>query len=186
MRILLVDESAGRSARLREALENAGHEVIATLDSPIVLDRAVAALAPDAIVIDVESPSRDTLEHIVLASRDAPRPVVLFTADHAQASIREAMRAGVAAYVAQDLAPERVQSVLAVACAQFAEFQRLRDALASANRRLAERKLVERAKGVLMRTRGLSEEDAYAFLRKVAMSRKERMVVVAERVIENG
>lgn len=186
MRILLVDESATRAAIMRDGLEIAGHEVIATLSSPLELARAIPVLAPDVIIVDIESPTRDTLEHLVLSSQDQPRPIIMFANEGAPEQIREAMRAGVAAYVADDIDPQRVRSIIDVAVAQFEEFQRLRTELAQANRKLEERKVVERAKGLLMRTRGLTEDDAYAFMRKVAMSRKEKLVEVARRVLEAG
>lgn len=186
MRVLLVDESASRAAIMREGLENAGYEVVATLASPFDLERGIAALTPDVIIVDVDSPSRDTLEHVVMSSRDAARPIVMFTNEGGPAQIREAMRAGVAAYVVDGVNPQRVGSIIEIAVARFEAFRELREELASANRKLEERKLVERAKGHLMRTRGLSEEDAYTFMRKVAMSRKEKLAAVAQRVIDAG
>jgi response regulator NasT len=186
LRVLLVDESAPRAALMREGLENAGYEVLATLSSPFALDKAIVALAPDVIIVDIDSPTRDTLEHVVMSSRDDPRPIIMFTNEGGPAQIRDAMRAGVAAYVVDGVNPQRVGSIIEIAVARFDEFQRLREELANANRKLEERKVVERAKGLLMRTRGLSEEDAYAFLRKVAMSRKEKLAQVAQRVIEAG
>ena len=105
------------------------------------------------IVIDTESPSRDVLEHLVMVSRHTPRPVVMFATDGAPEKIREAVRAGVSAYVVDGLDPARVKTIVDVAVAHFEDFQNLREQLAQANLRLSERKLVERAKGVLMKTR---------------------------------
>ena len=186
MRILLVDESPSRCSLLRDGLEMAGHEVVATLGSALALASCIDVLAPDVVVVDTESPTRDTLEHLVLASADTPRPIVMFSANDDTEFIRAAMRAGVTAYVASDIAPQRVRAIIDVALAQFDEFQRLRAALARAQQGLSERKTIERANGLLMRSRGLSEEDAYSLMRKGAMSRKEKIIVVAQRILEQG
>jgi response regulator NasT len=186
MRVLVVDESAERAALLREALTSAGHEVAASLSSPLELLRAVEALRPDVIVIDTESPTRDVLEHVVMVSQSSPRPIVMFAADAGGDAIREAVRAGVSAYIVDGLDSGRVNSIIDVACARFDEYQRLRAELADANLKLSERKLVERAKGLLMRSRGLSEDDAYHALRKLAMSRKRRLGDVAQQLIDSA
>jgi len=184
MRVLVVDESEERTALLGEALVSAGHEVAASLTSPLELLRAVENLKPDVIVIDTESPTRDVLEHLVIVSQSSPRPIVMFATDSGGEAIREAVRAGVSAYVVDGLDAARVNTIVAVACARFEEFQRLKIELAEANLKLSERKLVERAKGLLMRSRGLSEEDAYHALRKLAMSKKMRLGDVAQQVLD--
>jgi two-component system, response regulator / RNA-binding antiterminator len=184
VRILVVDESDDRAAILRDALTAAGHEVTASLSSPLELLRTVDALRPDVIVIDTESPTRDVLEHLVIVTRESPRPIVMFATDSGGDAIREAVRAGVSAYVVDGLEAARVNTIVQVACARFDEFQRLREELAEANLRLSERKLVERAKGLLMQSRGLSEEEAYHSLRKLAMSRKLRLGDVAQQLLD--
>jgi response regulator NasT len=184
MRVLLVDESDERAALLRDALASAGHEVAAALSSPLALLRAVEELQPDVIVIDTESPTRDVLEHVVIVSQSSPRPVVMFASDAGGEAIRDAVRAGVSAYVVDGLDAGRVNSIVEVACARFEEFQRLKIELAEANLKLSERKLIERAKGLMMRSRGLSEDDAYHALRKLAMSRKQRLGDVAQQVLD--
>jgi two-component system, response regulator / RNA-binding antiterminator len=184
VRILVVDESDDRAAILRDALTAAGHEVTASLSSPLELLRTVDALRPDVIVIDTESPTRDVLEHLVIVTRESPRPIVMFATDSGGDAIREAVRAGVSAYVVDGLEAARVNTIVEVACARFDEFQRLREELAEANLRLSERKLVERAKGLLMQSRGLSEEEAYHSLRKLAMTRKLRLGDVAQQVLD--
>ena len=186
MRVLIVDESEEQAAVLREGLVMAGHEVAASLASPLELLRAVEDLQPDVIVIDTESPTRDVLEHVVIVSQSSPRPIVMFATDRGGETIREAVRAGVSAYVVDGLDAARVKPIVEVACARFEEFQRLKTELAEANLKLSERKLVERAKGLLMRSRGLSEEDAYQALRKLAMSKKLRLGDVAQRVLETA
>ena len=186
MRVLVVDESDERAALLREALTAAGHEVAASLSSPLELLHAVETLLPDVIVIDTESPTRDVLEHVVMVSQSSPRPIVMFATDSGGAAIRDAVRAGVSAYVVDGLDSSRVNSIVEVACARFEEFQRLRIELAEANLKLSERKLVERAKGLLMQSRGLSEDDAYHALRKLAMAKKQRLGDIAQQVIDTA
>ena len=184
MRVLVVDESPERARVLRDGLRLAGYEVTASLTSPIALLKTIDELKPDVIVIDTESPSRDVLEHLVVMSQHTPRPVVMFASDGAPEKIREAVRAGVSAYVVDGLDPLRVKTIIDVAVARFEDFQNLREQLAQANLKLSERKLVERAKGILMKSRGLDEEAAYGLLRKFAMDRKLRMSEVAQQLID--
>lgn len=184
MRVLVVDESPERAEVLREGLRQAGHEVTASLSSPLALLKTIDELGPDVIVIDTDSPSRDVLEHLVVMSRHTPRPVVMFASDAAPETIREAVRAGVSAYVVDGLEKGRIKSIIDVAVARFEDFQRLRGELADATSKLTERKLVERAKGLLMKTRGLDEEAAYEVLRKSSMDRKMKLVEVAQLLID--
>ena len=184
MRVLVVDESPERADILREGLRRAGYEVSASLSSPVSLLATIEQLKPDVIVIDTESPSRDVLEHLVVLTQHTPRPVVMFSSDGAPETIREAVRAGVSAYVVDGLDPNRIRTIIDVAVARFEDFQRLRGELAEANDRLVERKLVERAKGMLMKTRGLDEEAAYRLLRKFAMDRKLKLSQVAQQLID--
>lgn len=186
MRVLVVDESEERAAILREGLAMAGHEVAASLSSPLELLRMVQDLQPDVIVIDTESPTRDVLEHLVIVSQSSPRPIVMFASDSGGEAIREAVRAGVSAYVVDGLDAGRVNSIVEVACARFDELQRIKVELADANLKLSERKLVERAKGLLMQSRGISEDQAYHALRKLAMSKKLRLGDVAQQVIDTA
>ena len=184
MRILLVDELSERAEILREGLERAGHEVSAALTSPMTLLKTIERVQPDVIVIDTASPSRDVLEHLVVVSVHGPRPVVMFASDGTPEVIREAVKAGVSAYVVDGLDPARVKTIIDVAVARFEDFQRLRAELADAHLKLAERTLVERAKGILMKTRGMDEEAAYALLRRSAMDRKLRLGEVAQQLID--
>ena len=190
MRVLVIDELAEdleeRAETLRDGLARAGHEVVASLSSPLELLRAVERLRPDVIVIDTESPTRDVLEHLVIVSQSSPRPIVMFASDSGGQAIREAVRAGVSAYVVDGLDAGRVNTIVEVACARFDELQRLKVELADANLKLSERKLVERAKGLLMQSRGLSEDQAYHALRKLAMSKKQRLGDVAQQVIDTA
>jgi len=184
VKVLLIDDTRARARVLRKALQEAGYEVVRAAAAPLALLKAVERAQPDVIIIDVDSPSRDVLEHIVVMSQNAPRPIVMFARDPAQETIREAVKAGVSAYVVDGLEAARVKPIIDVACARFEEFQRLRGELAEARENLSERKLVERAKGILMQRRGLSEEAAFAALRGMAMDRKARLAEVARSVIE--
>jgi response regulator NasT len=184
MRVLVVDESPGRTAILREGLERAGHEVVAALASPIELLRAVEKSQPEVIIIDTDSPSRDVLEHVVIISRDEPRPIVMFSDDDAPDTIRDAVRAGVSAYVVDGLDAARLKSIIEVAIARFDEYQRLRSELAEVNLKLSERKLVERAKGILMKSRGMVEDEAYRALQRMAMERGKRLGEIAQQLID--
>jgi response regulator NasT len=184
MRVLVVDESVERAEILRAGLLQAGHEVTASLTSPLALLKTIEELQPDIIVIDTESPSRDVLEHLVMVSRHTPRPVVMFATDRTPGTIREATRAGVSAYVVDGLDQNRIKAIVDAAIARFDEMQGLRNQLAEANQKLSERKLVERAKGLLMKSRGLDEEAAYAALRKAAMDRNLKLGEVAQRIVD--
>jgi two-component system, response regulator / RNA-binding antiterminator len=184
MRVLVVDESAERAGMLRAALLLAGYEVTASLTSPLTLLKTIERLEPDVIVIDTGSPSRDVLEHLVIVSRHTPRPVVMFASDGKPETIRAATRAGVSAYVVDGLDEKRIKPILDVAVARFEELQDLRGQLAQANAKLAERKLIERAKGLLMKSRSLDEEAAYAALRRTAMDRNLKLSEVAQRIVD--
>jgi response regulator NasT len=184
MRVLVVDKSAERAELLRAALLLAGHEVTASLSSPRALLHTIEQLQPDVIVINTDSPSRDVLEHLVMVSQHTPRPVVMFTSDGSEQAIRAATRAGVSAYVVDGLDQHRIKTIVDVAVARFEEMQDLRDQLTEANTQLAERKVIERAKGLLMKSRNLDEQAAFATLRKAAMDRKLKLSEVAQRIVD--
>ena len=184
LKVMLVDEDPDRAADLRAALVACGCEVISLLASPLEIYDAVKNISPDVIIIDTESPSRDSLENLAFVSRDHPRPIVMFSGDRSSETIREAIRAGVSAYVVDGLSEERLQPILQVAVARFAAEQSLKQELADAKTQLADRKDLERAKGILMKQRELSEEEAFQMLRKFAMDRGIKLVDAAARVIE--
>ncbi|HQR51602.1 MAG TPA: ANTAR domain-containing protein [Methylophilaceae bacterium] len=165
-------------------MAEAGYTVVAQLSDTADLDRAVGQMQPDVIIIDTESPSRDTLENICVVSRDDPRPIVMFTHDGETEQIRAATRAGVSAYVVGGLASGRLKPIMDAAMVRFEEYQALRNELESTTTKLAERKAVERAKGILMKQRGLDEEAAYQALRKMAMERGTRLGEIARQVIQ--
>src|SRR5689334_13556237 len=157
---------AERSRALRIGLLENGYNIVAVLPADVFLPDRLAQIAPDMIVVDAESQARDTLEHVVMATRDARRPIVLFTDDEDTSHVRDAIAAGVTAYVVAGLASERVKPVLDIALARFEHEERMRLDLAEARSQLSERKVVERAKGILMKRQGIGEEEAYARLRK--------------------
>lgn len=184
LRVLLVDDDPDRAQAVRAALAIAGFDVISHLPNPLDLYDAVKAFAPDVVIVDTESPSRDALEHIALVSRDAPKPVVMFASDASSDAIRNAVRAGVSAYVVDGLAPERLQPILRVAVERFEAEQSLREELAETKTALKERKLVERAKGLIMKRERVDEEEAFRLLRKFAMDKGFRMGEASQRMID--
>lgn len=171
LRVMIVDDSEERSLYLRLMLEQVGYTVVAEVFEPRRIYDAVTDRKPDVIIIDTESPSRDTLEHIAVLSETAPRPIVMFSADRASDTIREAVQAGVSAYIVDGLDAARVQPIIEVAMARFESFQAVKTELAQVKTKLSERKLVEKAKGVLMKARTIDEDAAYGALRKMAMER---------------
>jgi response regulator NasT len=183
LRIMLVDRLPERTNTVEQALCAAGHQVVARVMAGGDLAADVAAVSPDVIIIDIDSPDRDTLEHMRTISRERPRPVVMFTNDDNASIIRSAVRAGVSAYVVDGLHASRVLPVLEVAIARFEEFQAMRDELEQTKSTLAERKLVEKAKGILMRQTRMDEEAAYKAMRKMAMDRNIKIVDLARTLI---
>ncbi|WP_153109108.1 ANTAR domain-containing response regulator [Propionivibrio limicola] len=182
--VLVIDESQQRAVQICGGLIQAGHQVAAVLPSSLELVSRIEEIKPDIILIETESPSRDTLEHLAVMNRDMPRPVVMFSHDSDQATIRSAIRSGVAAYVVDGFDIDRLRAVVDVAIARFDEHQALKRELAESNRKLSERKIVEKAKGILMKTRGMDEEAAYGALRKLAMERSQPLVKVAGNLID--
>ena len=181
--VLLVDERADRARDLASTLEEAGCQVVAQLVGAVDLHATLRAVQPDVVIVDMDSPDRDTLEDMKRITSEQPRPIVMFVDETDSESIRTAVRAGVAAYVVKGASPERIRPVLEVACARFEHLQALEGELARAQSTLADRKLIERAKGILMEKRGLSEELAFQMLRNMAMKRGLRLADVARHVL---
>jgi two-component system, response regulator / RNA-binding antiterminator len=183
LRVLVVDQNLTRASILEEGLREAGHlDVIVVRDMQNLLRRIVDC-DPDVIFIDLENPNRDVLEQMFQVSRSVRRPVAMFV-DHSDAStIEAAVEAGVSAYVVDSLRKERVKPILDTCISRFKAFSRLRDELDRTRQALEERKLIDRAKGILMKKRNLGEEAAYALLRKTAMDSNLRMAEVAQSVI---
>jgi len=183
LRVLLVDRSVGRAAVLEQALGDAGYSVVGRIAASDDLQAAVQRIEPDVIIIDMDSPDRDTLEHMRGISAERPKPIVMFAEDGDSVTIEEAVRAGVSAYIVDGLNATRVKPIMDVAIARFREFQALRQELADAKHSLAERKDIERAKGILMQQRDWNEQEAYEALRKLAMDRNLRIGEVARNII---
>jgi response regulator NasT len=175
---------AERSRSLRIGLLANGYNIVAVLPIDAFLPERIAQIQPDMIVVDAQSQARDTLEHVVMSTRDERRPIVLFTDDADTSHVGAAIAAGVTAYVVAGLAPERIKPVLDVALARFQHEEALRRELADARTQLSDRKLIDRAKGLLMSRQQLSEDEAYARLRKTAMDRGLRVADVAQRLID--
>ena len=184
-------EQAERSRSLRIGLLENGFNLIASLPGDVFLNERLAQLQPDMVIVDAESDVRDALEHVVMATRDAPRPIVMFTNDSDTAHVRDAVAAGVTAYIVAGLAPERIRPILDVAMARFQHEQALKRELAQTRSELDElsaelkdRKTIERAKGLLMQRQGLSEAAAYDKLRKTAMDKSMKLAEVAQRMLD--
>ncbi len=183
LRVMIVDETVERAEVLQQALTHAGYEVIAYVPSTLDLHRQVSALQPDIIIVDTDSPDRDTLESLCVVSRDEPRPVVMFTHDGNSEKIRAATLAGVSAYVVDGMSGERIGPIIEAAVARFEQFHALQREFDDIEEKLADRKVIERAKGILMQSRNLSEDDAYRALRKQAMQSNARLAAVAAQVV---
>lgn len=178
------DTELCRSRWLRIGLLEGGYNIVAVLPADPYLPERIAQIAPDMIIVDAESQARDTLEHVVMATRDARRPIVLFTQDSDTSHVHHAIASGVSAYVVAGLAPERVKPVLEVAMARFQHEQAMRQELATARSELSSRKVIDRAKRILMRSQGIAEDQAYSRLRKAAMDKGMKLAEVAQRVVD--
>ena len=183
LRILLVDQNMTRASILEEGLREAGYTNVTVVRDMQNLLRRIVDEDPDVICIDLENPNRDVLEQMFQVSRVVRRPVAMFVDRSDSDMIKAAVESGVGAYVVDGLKKERVKAVVDMAVSRFKAFNDLREELDRAKQALGERKVVERAKGILMKERGLTEEAAYALLRKAAMSDNKRVVEIAQAVI---
>lgn len=181
--ILVIDENAIRASIIEEGLREAGHGNVTVIHEVHGVARIIETLQPDVIVIDIENPNRDMMEHLFQLTRTVGRPIAMFVDRSDTASIEAAVEAGVSAYVIDGLRKERVKPILDMAVSRFNAFSRLQRELAEAKSALEERKLVERAKGILMKMRGLSEEEAFALLRQTAMNEKKKISEIAQSVV---
>ncbi len=175
---------AERSRALRIGLLESGYNIVAVLPADTFLNERLGQLQPDMIIVDAESDARDSLEHVVVATRDERRPIVLFTNDSDTTHVKDAVAAGVSAYVVAGLAPDRIRPILDVAMARFEHEQGLRRELADARSELQGRKVIDRAKALLMQRQGLSEQLAYEKLRKAAMDKGLKLSEVAQRMLD--
>jgi response regulator NasT len=183
LRILLVDQNVTRASILEEGLREGGYTNVTVVRDMQNLLRRIVDADPDVICIDLENPNRDVLEQMFQVSRAVRRPVAMFVDRSDSDMIKAAVESGVGAYVVDGLKKERVKAVLDMAITRFKAFNDLREELDRARQALDERKVIERAKGILMKERGLNEEAAYALLRKAAMSDNKRVIEIAQAVI---
>lgn len=184
LKVLLIDEEPGRAAILEQALLDAGYELVQRLATTHRLAEHVAATAPDIVIVDIDSPDRDCLENMAVLSRSNPKPIIMFSDEDDADNIALALKAGVSAYVADGMNPDRVRPIVQVAIARFREYQALKQELEKTREQLADRRLIDKAKGILMKERGFDEEQAYHAMRKLAMERNQRLVDTARNVIE--
>lgn len=182
---------AERSRALRIGLLENGYNLVASLPADVFLTERLAQLQPDMVIVDAESEARDALEHVVMATRNARRPIVMFTNDDDTTHVKDAVAAGVSAYIVAGLSAARIRPILDVAMARFEHEQALRKELADTRQELDghktelhNRKVIDRAKGLLMQRQGLSEQDAYDRLRKAAMDKSLKLVDVAQRILD--
>jgi response regulator NasT len=181
--VLVIDENRIRASIIEAGLHDAGHRRVSVIHDVTGIAARIAELQPDVIVIDLENPNRDMLENMFQLSRAVKRPIAMFVDRSDTASIEAAVEAGVSAYVVDGLRKERVKPILDMAISRFNAFSRLTHELEEARSELEGRKLVDRAKGILMKSRGLSEADAYALLRKTAMNQNRRIADIAQSLI---
>lgn len=183
LRIVVVEQDANRAAAILDALTAAGPCAVQIITDPSRLARQIAAQEPDIVLIDIDHPTRDIMEELTLASGPLERPVAMFVSSSTDGLAQSAIEAGVSAYVVDGLAPGRVKAVIDIAIARFSMVRQMREELAETRRALEERKVTERAKGLLMKAKGMDEEAAYALLRKAAMDQGRRVADVAEALV---
>lgn len=181
--VLVIDENRIRASIIEEGLREAGHENVIVVHEVQGIARIIETTAPDVIVIDLENPNRDMMEHLFQLTRTVARPIAMFVDRSDTASIEAAVEAGVSAYVVDGLRKERVKPILDMAVSRFNAFSKLQRELAEAKSALEERKTVERAKGILMKMRGLTEEEAFTLIRQTAMNEKKKMSEIAQSVV---
>jgi two-component system, response regulator / RNA-binding antiterminator len=182
-KIVIVDKNPIRAAILEDGLREAGHVQVVHIDEMTHLLQRIYTIDPDVILIDLENPSRDVLEQMFQVSRAVKRPVAMFVDQSDRASIEAAVDAGVSAYIVGGLRKDRVQNILDLCISRFNAFSRLEGELERTRSALEERKVIDRAKGILMKAKNLSEETAYAMLRKTAMNENKKIAEVAQSVI---
>lgn len=183
LHVTIVDEDSGRSIILERALKDAGYEIVDVLSSKDNLLLHIEKNQPDVIIVDLESPNRDSLESMRIVTQHNPKPIVMFTNDSDHSMIGEAINAGVSAYVVDGFSESRIKPIMDVAIARFREFHALRSELEKTKNTLEERKLVDKAKGIVMEQRQCSENEAYKILRKLSMENNKRISEVAEQII---
>ena len=183
LRIVIVEQDRDRAIAIVDALKDACACEVFVLSDPSGLARQIAARSPDMVLIDVDNPTRDMMEELTLASGPLERPVAMFVSGNSDGLAESAIEAGVSAYVVDGLAPSRVKSVIDTAIARFTMVRQMREELSETRRALEERKVIDRAKGLLIKAKGIDEEAAYSLLRKTAMDQGRRVADVAEALV---
>jgi response regulator NasT len=183
LKIVIVDANPIRAAILEEGLREAGYVNVTRIEDRTGLLARIYAIDPDVILIDLENPSRDELEQMFQVSRAVKRPIAMFVDQSDTASIQASVDAGVSAYIVGNLQKERIKTILDLTISRFNAFARLQAELERAKSALEERKVIDRAKGILMKAKNLTEEQAYALLRKTAMNENKKIAEVAQSVI---
>ncbi len=181
--ILVIDDNKIRASIIEEGLRDAGHEKVILVHQMDGLVRQIADINPDVIVIDLENPNRDRLEHMFQVSRAVKRPIAMFVDKADSQSIEAAVDAGVSAYIVDGLKRERVKPILDMAISRFRAFSKLTQDLEAARTELADRKTIDRAKGILMKSKNLTEQEAYDLLRKTAMNQSRKIIEVAQSLV---
>ncbi|MDB5641266.1 MAG: response regulator receiver and domain protein [Hyphomicrobiales bacterium] len=183
LKALIVDDSPIRAAIIEDGLREAGFTRVQRLDTTDRLIARIGEIDPDIVVIDLANPQRDTLEQMFLVSRLVKRPVTMFVDQSDSDQTRAAIEAGVSAYVVDGLRRDRVKTIVEMCVTRFRAYERLETELYAARNALEDRKTIDRAKAILMKAKGLSEESAYALLRTTAMNKKRRIAQIAQSVI---
>lgn len=181
--IVIVEEDHDRAIAMVDALKDRGDYDVHMIGNVSGLARKIAAFLPDIVLIDIDNPTRDMLEELTLASGPLDRPVAMFVSGAAGDLARAAIEAGVSAYVVDGLTPDRLKPVMDTAIARFQMMRQMRTELAETRRALEERKVIDRAKGLLMKAKGIGEDEAYAILRKAAMDQGRKVAEVAEALV---
>ena len=183
LKIVIVDANPIRAAILEEGLREAGYVNVTRIEDRTGLLARIYAIDPDVILIDLENPSRDELEQMFQVSRAVKRPIAMFVDQSDTASIQASVDAGVSAYIVGNLQKERIKTILDLTISRFNAFARLQGELERAKSALEERKVIDRAKGILMKAKNLTEEQAYALLRKTAMNENKKIADIAQSIV---
>ncbi|WP_170397527.1 MULTISPECIES: ANTAR domain-containing response regulator [Ruegeria] len=181
--VVVVEQNQERAFAIVDALKESGDVDVSVIGNVSGLARKIAMHSPDIVLIDIDNPSRDMLEELTVASGPMERPVAMFVSGAAGGLAKAAVEAGVSAYVVDGLQAERIKPVIDTAIARFQVLRQMRTELAETRRALEERKVIDRAKGLLMKARGVSEDEAYALMRKTAMNQNRRVADVAEALV---
>jgi response regulator NasT len=184
LKVMIIDNDLERTKPLKQSLLDTGYEVVAHLKDTINLDDACCEFQPDIVIIDTDSPSRDTLENICVMTMNEPRPIMMFTHNDDKEQMKLATKAGVCAYVVGSIPNERLRPVIDAAVVRFEEFKSLRKELSEVNIKLSERKVIEQAKGLLMKQRKIDEDEAYSMLRTMAMQKNMRIGTLSKQIVQ--